>query len=66
MAERVVRWNNGSTRTPAIMWDRNCPAPAQAPPSIMVVTERPSKAYWGLGTYNALPSRPRPRRKSNN
>jgi hypothetical protein len=36
------------------MWDRNCPAPAEAPPSIMVVTERPSKAYWGLCTYSGL------------
>jgi len=36
------------------MWDRNCPAPAEAPPSIMAVTKRPSKAYWGLCTCSAL------------
>ena len=53
-ARQRVRWNNDSTRTPAIMRDRNYPAPAEAPPSIMAVTERPSKAYWGLCTYSAL------------
>src|SRR6266576_108022 len=41
-------WNNGSTRTPAIMWDRNYLAPAAVWPAITAVTGRPSKACWGL------------------
>jgi len=49
-----VPWNNGSTPTPAIMRDRICPVAVGVPRSIMAVTKRPSKAYWGLCTYNAL------------
>jgi hypothetical protein len=36
------------------MWDRSCPVAVEVPPSIMAVTKRPLKAYWGLCTYSVL------------
>jgi len=49
-----ARVEQRSTRTQRSCGTRNCPAPAEAPPVIMAVTKRPSKAYWGLCTCSAL------------
>ena len=52
-----VPWNNGSTPTPAITWDRSCPVAVEVPPSVMAVTKKTFASALGplhLQPCNAL------------